>query len=66
MANKEFLDKTVVGKCAICTINLWAHTKGEPAIWPCGLDNCPYPGHEVKVFERSQTGSGLSMVIYNA
>ena len=40
MAKKDF--GTAVGKCEICTINLWDSTDGKPAIWPCNVNGCPY------------------------
>ena len=40
MAKKDF--GNVVGKCSICTINLWDSTDGKPAIWPCNVNGCPY------------------------
>ena len=40
MAKKDF--GNVVGKCEICTINLWDSTDGKPAIWPCNVNGCPY------------------------
>jgi hypothetical protein len=46
---KEHLKKLPknVGKCPVCTINLYNTEKGEmPIIWPCGVINCPYKSRE--------------------
>jgi|TARA_B100000035_G_C21024268_1_gene565453 hypothetical protein len=32
----------VVGKCLTCTINLWSSANGDPVIWPCNINGCPY------------------------
>jgi len=38
---------TAVGKCKICTINLYEiKGKAQPQIFPCGLENCPYETKE--------------------
>jgi hypothetical protein len=51
---------TPTGKCTICGINCWEQTDSQPAIWPCGLDGCPYPqSAKVIQFEKSSTGSSL-------
>ena len=39
MAKKDY--GLVVGKCEVCTINLWDASGGEPAIWPCNIKDCP-------------------------
>ena len=65
MSKQEFIGKIPTGKCKVCEINCWAHTNNEPAIWPCGVDGCPYPGHAMTRFERSSMGSSLSMITYN-
>mgnify|MGYP001216564236 FL=1 len=31
-----------IGKCSICTINLWSSTDGLPVVWPCNIKDCPY------------------------
>ena len=40
VAKKDFGE--VVGKCSVCTINMWDASGGEPAIWPCNVKGCPY------------------------
>jgi len=57
----------VVGKCAVCTINLWDESNGEPAIWPCGVKDCPYEdsklqNQHLKVDHRGAVGSGLGQI----
>lgn len=57
----------VVGKCSICTINLWDESNGEPAIWPCGVKECPYEdsklqNQHLKVEHRGAVGSGLGQI----
>lgn len=56
-----------VGKCSICTINLWSSTGGKPVIFPCNIEKCPYEdakkqnrhlGHSL----MSATGSGLAQI----
>lgn len=59
---------TCVGKCPICTINLWTSKDGKPAIWPCNIDNCPHekPSEQNKRFNAedfSITGSGLAQIL---
>ena len=44
MAKKDY--GLVVGKCEICTINLWDASGGEPAIWPCNIKDCPYETYQ--------------------
>ena len=48
------------GVCKVCGINCWKENKGEPIIWPCVIEKCPYPKGEILVFPRSQTGSSMS------
>jgi hypothetical protein len=56
-----------VGKCSICTINLWSNTGGKPVVFPCNIEGCPYEkpenqnrhlGHSL----MSATGSGLAQI----
>lgn len=59
-AKIDYRALTPTGKCATCGINCWEHTNNEPAIWPCGLDNCPYPNKQKQTqFPKSSTGSSL-------
>ena len=56
-----------VGKCSVCTINLWTVAGGKPAIWPCNIEKCPYEdpkkqNRRSNMFEFSQTGSGLAQI----
>ena len=65
MAKKNFGD--VVGKCEICTINLWDSCGGEPAVWPCNVKDCPYesPEHQhahLNVESGGGMGSGLGQI----
>jgi hypothetical protein len=57
----------VVGKCDVCTINLWDASNGEPAIWPCNIKNCPYESAEEQHAHLSlpvggDVGSGLGQI----
>ena len=65
MSKKDYGD--CVGKCSVCTINLWSSTEGKPAIWPCNIAGCPYedPKKQNKGFDfeiGSPTGSGLAQL----
>jgi len=56
-----------VGKCEICTINLWDSCQGEPAIFPCGVQGCPYEQKEeqnqhLKIAHAGGMGSGLGQI----
>lgn len=56
-----------VGKCPVCTINLWSSTGGKPVIWPCNVTACPHedPAKQNKhLLETivSTTGSGLAQI----
>lgn len=56
-----------VGKCSICTINLWSSTKDKPAIFPCNIEGCPYEKPENQnrrssILDFSLTGSGLAQL----
>jgi hypothetical protein len=63
--NLNFRQLQPTGKCPICGINCWAETQNIPAIWPCGLDKCPYPVQPSRTFARSATGSSLSQIVYS-
>lgn len=57
----------VIGKCEICTINLWSSTDGEPAIWPCNIKDCPYESKadqhaHLKFRHGGEMGSGLGQI----
>jgi hypothetical protein len=56
---------TKSGTCKHCTINCWAERGGKPAIWPCGLEGCPYPRGEVVAFPKSMTGSSMLQIASN-
>lgn len=63
----EFKNLKPIGKCPICTINLWAEYNNRPAIWPCGVNGCPYETAEEQAkinqeIERSAQGSGLALI----
>lgn len=65
VAKKDFGE--AVGKCSICTINLWSASDSEPAIWPCNIKDCPYEDeknqhahHDVR--HGSPFGSGLGQI----
>ena len=65
MAKKDF--GTAIGKCEICTINLWDSTGGKPAIWPCNVNGCSYESkatqNEIsKIPFQSPTGSGIGQI----
>lgn len=55
-----------IGTCKICTINLWAECENGPAIFPCGVKNCPHETAANKlqiVHERSFSSSALAQVL---
>jgi hypothetical protein len=60
---KKPLTKT--GTCKHCGINCWAEQGGKPAIWPCGIDDCPYPRGQVIYFPSSMTGSSMLQIAGN-
>jgi len=65
MVKKDF--GNAVGKCSVCTINLWDASGGEPAVWPCNLEGCPYekPEEQNRHFSlefKGQVGSGLGQI----
>ena len=55
-----------IGKCSVCTINLWDASDGEPAIWPCNVKDCPYesPDHQLthNQIHYCSVGSGLGQI----
>ena len=64
MPELDFRKLEPTGKCPICDINCWAETNNEPAIWPCGLNGCPYPPRKQTRFALSSTGSSLAQITY--
>lgn len=57
----------VVGKCEICTINLWSSADGEPVVWPCNIESCPYEAkteqhRHLKIEHGGGMGSGLGQI----
>ena len=65
MAKKDY--GLVVGKCEICTINLWDTSGGEPAIWPCNIKDWPYETHQeqhahLRIKHGGEMGSGLGQI----
>lgn len=60
----DFKKLQPTGKCPVCGINCWAEYNNEPAIWPCGIEKCPYTKDNVIKFDRSSTGSSLSQIFY--
>ena len=64
MAKQHFGE--AVGKCSICTINLWDASNGEPAIWPCNIKDCPYESpneqHTHTQIHHGSVGSGLGQI----
>jgi hypothetical protein len=56
-----------VGKCTVCTINLWSSTDGRPVVWPCTILKCPYEdpkkqNRHLGFNSLSTTGSGLAQI----
>lgn len=56
-----------VGKCEICTINLWSISDGKPVVWPCNIENCPYEDAAMQNKRSNDllssfTGSGLAQI----
>lgn len=65
MAKKDY--GNVVGKCDVCTINLWDLSAGGPAIWPCNVEGCPYEEHKeqhshLQISHGGEMGSGLGQI----
>lgn len=58
---KKQLTKT--GTCKHCGINCWAECGGQPSVWPCRVDGCPYPDTaKIIQFPASATGSSLLQI----
>jgi hypothetical protein len=56
-----------VGKCSVCTINLWSSAGSKPAVFPCNIGGCPYEKPENQnrksnLLDFSLTGSGLAQI----
>ena len=55
-----------IGKCSVCTINLWDASDGEPAIWPCNIKDCPYEcaseQHTHNQLHHGSVGRGLGQI----
>ena len=64
MAKQNFGE--AIGKCSVCTINLWDASDGEPAIWPCNVKDCPYESpdhrHTHNQIHYGSVGSGLGQI----
>lgn len=65
MAKKDYGE--CVGKCEICTINLWSSAEGNPVVWPCNIEKCPYedPKEQNRHLNEkviSMIGSGLAQI----
>lgn len=65
MAKQDYGD--CVGKCEVCTINLWSSTEGKPVVWPCNIENCPYEdpkqqNRHLDMRTASLIGSGLAQI----
>lgn len=61
MCKKPCLTKS--GTCPTCGINTYAERGNEPAVWPCGVNGCPYPPRgKVIPFPLSSTGSSLLQI----
>mgnify|MGYP003129726179 FL=1 len=57
----------VVGKCKICTINLWSSSHTMPVVWPCNIKDCPYEDPKEQNSHLNQrnygyVGSGLGQI----
>jgi hypothetical protein len=58
---------TCVGKCEVCTINLWSSAGSKPVVWPCNIEGCPYERAEDQNKRSSDlltsfTGSWLAQI----
>jgi len=59
----------VVGTCKVCDINLWSNCDGRPAIFPCGVLNCPHETDKDRALAAQQKdyfsvhGSSLAQLI---
>ena len=68
MRKLDFRNLKPAGKCPVCGINTWKETGNEPAIFPCGLEHCPYEKDGKKrrqkiEFERSAVGNSLALIV---
>ena len=63
--NLDFRSLKPSGTCKVCGINCWKETNNEPAIWPCGINGCPYPHKPQTRFSLSSTGSSLAQIVYS-
>mgnify|MGYP000038265617 FL=1 len=58
----------ILGTCKVCDINLWSNCDGGPAIFPCGVLNCPHETAEERLAANqpmllSAQGSSLAQLI---
>jgi hypothetical protein len=58
----------IIGTCKVCDINLWSNCDGGPAIFPCGVLNCPHETAEERQAASqpmllSAQGSSLAQLI---
>lgn len=65
MAKKDY--GACVGKCEICTINLWDSADGKPVVWPCNISGCPYEDAAQQNLKEDREmfsiiGSGLAQI----
>lgn len=65
MAKKDYGE--AVGKCEVCTINLWDSASDKPVIWPCNIEGCPYEDPDKQNLKEdrelfSVIGSGLAQI----
>ena len=61
----KYREMKPIGKCSICTINLWAEHEDGPAphAMPCVQENCEFQkGVKVIEFPRSLTGSAIASI----
>jgi hypothetical protein len=57
----------VVGKCGVCTINLWSSAGGDPVIWPCNVNGCPHEAKDeqhahLNIRHGGEMSSGLGQI----
>jgi len=60
---------TKTGVCTVCGINCWEETSGKPAVWPCGVNQCPYETKAQQAmigsdYEVSDIGGSLQLPLY--
>tara|TARA_Y100000992_G_C21085667_1_gene405476 strand:+ start:333 stop:533 length:201 start_codon:yes stop_codon:yes gene_type:complete len=58
----------VLGKCSICTINLWSSTDAMPVVWPCNVKDCPYEAADEQHAHHNRReygviGSGIGQIL---